>query len=93
MFDPINARFASSCSRNGINEAAIDAIWLGATSIKVKFFRFNHREVTFKRAFTRSLNLPFSSIGAFACAITFSSSSAAKVNTPLSIHFPFFTLR
>jgi len=29
MFDPINARLASSCSRNGINEAAIEVIWLG----------------------------------------------------------------
>jgi len=34
MFDPINARFASSCSRKGIKEAAIEAIWLGAISIK-----------------------------------------------------------
>jgi hypothetical protein len=34
MFDPINARLASSCSRNGINDAAIEAIWLGATSIR-----------------------------------------------------------
>jgi hypothetical protein len=33
MLDPIKARLASSCSRKGINEAAIEAIWLGATSI------------------------------------------------------------
>ena len=35
MFEPINALFASSCSKNGINEAEIEAIWLGATSVKL----------------------------------------------------------
>ena len=35
IFEPINALFASSCSKNGIKDAAIDAIWLGATSINV----------------------------------------------------------
>src|SRR5690606_39894530 len=34
MFDPISARFASSCSRKGIREAAMEVIWLGATSIR-----------------------------------------------------------
>jgi hypothetical protein len=48
MFDPINARFASSCSKNGINDAAIEAIWLGATSIKLMLFRIFHREITFQ---------------------------------------------
>ena len=33
MFDPINARFASSCSRNGISDAATDTICDGATSM------------------------------------------------------------
>ena len=28
--DPINALLASSCSKKGINEAAIEAIWFGA---------------------------------------------------------------
>jgi len=32
MLDPINARLASSCSKKGINEADIDAIWFGDTS-------------------------------------------------------------
>jgi len=32
MLDPIKARLASSCSKNGINDAEIDAIWFGATS-------------------------------------------------------------
>ena len=35
MFEPINARFASSCSRNGISEAATDTSWFGDTSIRV----------------------------------------------------------
>ena len=33
VFDPINARLASSCSKNGIKEAAIEAICCGETSI------------------------------------------------------------
>ena len=35
MFEPINARFASSFSKNGINEAATLTSWLGETSIWV----------------------------------------------------------
>ena len=34
MFEPINARCASSCSKNGIKDAAIEAICCGATSIR-----------------------------------------------------------
>jgi hypothetical protein len=34
MFDPMSARFASSCSRNGINAAAIETNCSGATSMK-----------------------------------------------------------
>ena len=33
MFDPMRARLASSCSRKGMSEAAIDAICVGDTSI------------------------------------------------------------
>jgi hypothetical protein len=33
MFEPINARFASSCSRNGISEAAIETSCFGETSM------------------------------------------------------------
>ena len=33
IFEPIKALLASSCSKKGINEAEIDAIWLGATSV------------------------------------------------------------
>ena len=34
MFEPMSARFASSCSRNGISDAATDTICLGDTSMK-----------------------------------------------------------
>ncbi len=33
MFEPINARLASSCSRKGIKPAETPTIWLGATSM------------------------------------------------------------
>ena len=33
MLEPISARLASLCSKKGISEAAIEAIWFGATSI------------------------------------------------------------
>ena len=33
MFEPISARLASSCSRNGISEAATDTICFGDTSM------------------------------------------------------------
>ena len=33
MFEPISARFASSCSRNGISDAATDTICFGETSM------------------------------------------------------------
>ena len=78
MFDPINARFASSCSRNGIRDAEIDAIWLGATSIKSMVAGSTTGKSPSSRTLTRSLiNVPSGLIGAFACAITFASSSSA----------------
>ena len=33
MLEPISARLASSCSRNGIRPAETPTIWLGATSM------------------------------------------------------------
>ena len=33
MFEPIRARLASSCSRNGIMAVATDTIWRGETSM------------------------------------------------------------
>ena len=39
MFEPIRARLASSCSRNGIRAVATDQIWVGETSISVHLLR------------------------------------------------------
>ena len=33
MFEPMSARLASSCSRNGIIAVATDTIWRGETSM------------------------------------------------------------
>ena len=33
MFEPISARLASLCSRNGISAVATDTIWAGSTSM------------------------------------------------------------
>ena len=38
MFEPISARLASSCSRNGISAVVTDQIWVGETSISVTSF-------------------------------------------------------
>ena len=67
MFDPIKARLASSCSKNGIIEAATETIWLGATSINWASAGFTKGKSPSKRALTRSdKNLPVLSIMAFA---------------------------
>ena len=33
ILEPISALLASSCSKKGINDAEIDEIWFGATSV------------------------------------------------------------
>ena len=38
MLEPISARLASSCSRNGISAVATDQIWVGETSIRSTSF-------------------------------------------------------
>ena len=42
MFEPMSARFASSCSRNGMRDVATENGWFEATSIKVDFL-FAHK--------------------------------------------------
>jgi hypothetical protein len=72
MFEPMSTRFASSCSRNGINEAATETICLGLTSMKsilsgadkVNSFCVRHE-------IRSSVNSPLSLRAAFACAITY----------------------
>ena len=84
MLDPIKARLASSCSRNGIKEAAIEAIWLGATSIRLTFSISSTGKSPSLRDLARLFTKwPSSSIFAFAWPITSpSSSSADKYFTP-----------
>ena len=50
MFEPIRARLASSCSRNGISAVATDQIWFGDTSISSTSFGGVERELAVARA-------------------------------------------
>ena len=96
MFEPISARLASSCSRNGISAVATDQIWVGETSIRSTCFggtattspsRERHRTCG-------PLSLPvFGSISAFAWAITFSSSWVASRWTISLVTTPSLTTR
>ena len=80
MFDPMRARFASSCSRKGIRLAAIDAIWFGATSMSVTSWAVTTGKSAPSRALMRSgcRKWPSSSIGTFDWATTCPSSSSAE---------------
>ena len=94
MFEPIRARFASSCSRNGISEAATETICEGATSMysilsgpeSVNSLRWRHDT-------SSSTNLPFLSTSAFACAITYLPSSIADRYSMSLVTLPSCTLR
>ena len=78
MFEPINARFASSCSRNGISDAATDTICDGAMSMYCTRSGDISTNSPFSRQLTSSsMNLPVLSSGALACAITYLPSSIA----------------
>ena len=80
MFEPISARLASSCSRNGIIAVATDQICSGETSMRSTSFG---PTVTYWPACVRQrISAPFScrlaSTGVFAWAITRSSSWVAS---------------
>ena len=62
MFDPINARLASSCSKKGIRDAEIEAIWFGATSIKSTSDGVTTGKSPSSRAVTRSVAIVPSSV-------------------------------
>ena len=96
MFEPISARLASSCSRNGISAVATDQIWVGETSISVTSFGGT---TTYSPSRERhwtcgplSLRV-FSSTSAFAWAITWSSSWVASRWTTSSLTTPSLTTR
>jgi hypothetical protein len=79
MFEPMSARFASSCSRNGISEAATDTICFGDTSMKSILSRAdNVNSFCVRHETSSSPSSPFSlKVRALACAITYSPSSIA----------------
>ena len=67
IFEPINARLASSCSRNGIKDAATDDICLESISIKVTSSEpTNTNSFLFRHEIKLSINIPLSSTAAFA---------------------------
>ena len=96
MFEPISARLASSCSRNGINAVATDQIWVGETSIRSTCF--GDAVTASPSAARHSTWGPFSrwvfgSISALAWAIVCSSSWVASRWTILLVTTPSLTTR
>ena len=96
MFEPIRARLASSCSRNGISAVATDQIWVGETSIRSTSFgaavAYSSSRARHRTCGPFSL-LVFGSTSAFAWAITCSSSWVASRWTILSVTTPSLTTR
>ena len=94
MLEPINARLASSCSRNGIKPAETPTIWLGATSMYCDLVGRHHLEVGpvagDDRCRRRSCR---SSTGVSAGATYASLSSSARSHTTSSVTLPLLTLR
>ena len=96
MLEPISARLASSCSRNGIIAVATDQICSGETSIRSTSLG---RTVTYWPARVRHstsgpLSLPvLASTGVLAWAITISSSSVASRWRTSSVTVPSLTTR
>ena len=71
MFEPIRARFASSCSRNGMSEAATDTICIGDTSMySTSAGPFSVNSFSNRQEIRSSLRRPSSSRVAFAWAMT-----------------------
>ena len=92
MLDPIKALLASSCSRNGIKEAAIETTCCGDTSIKsILSGDINSNSFACLTATRSSTNLLFLSSITFAWAITCSASSIADKYIISSVTLPFVT--
>ncbi len=71
MFEPMSARFASSCSRNGMSAAATETSCFGETSMNSTLSRSTVTNSPPWRATIRSsVKRPLSSTTAFACAMT-----------------------
>ena len=90
MFEPMSARLASSCSRNGIIAVATDQICSGETSMRstssadtVTYWPACVRQTT-----SSPMSLPLSSSSAFACAMRSCSSCVASRWTISSVTLP-----
>ena len=96
MFEPISARLASSCSRNGIIAVATDQICSGETSIRSTSFGPD-RDVLAGLGAAEDLGPfrrpVFASTGVLACAISRSSSWVASRWTISSVTMPSLTTR
>ena len=96
MLEPISARLASSCSRNGISAVATDQIWVGETSIRSTSLgaavAYSCSPARTRTCGPFSL-LVFGSTSAFAWAITLSSSWVASRWTISSLTTPSLTSR
>ena len=71
MFAPMSARFASSCSRNGIRAVETDTICAGATSMNSTAFggAVTASPSAERQSTAASSSFPFLSVDAVACAI------------------------
>ena len=82
IFDPIKALFASSCSKNGINEVDTLTIWRGDTSKWLRFSGLIFFTSSPSRTSTVSeMICPFWSIWVVDWPITLPSSSSADINS------------
>ena len=93
MFEPINARFASSWLTNGIIDVAMENGWYGETSIKLT----SSRETTvgsppFLTSIFSNVILFFSSNSMAEWTIDATSSSYASIYLTSSDTTPFFTI-
>ena len=94
MFEPISARLASSCSRNGISEAATDTICEGATSMySILSGADSVNSLRWRQETSSSTNLPALSSSAFAWAITYLPSSIADRYSMSLVTLASFTRR
>ena len=96
MFEPMSARLASSCSRNGIIAVATDQIWSGETSMRSTSLGVGRHVLAGLGAAQDlgPLSLPdFGSTGELAWAMIRSSSWVASRWTISSVTLPSSTTR
>ena len=94
MLQPISARLASSCSRNGMREADTEIICCGDTSMYLTSLACLNTDSPCSRQGIRSeVKRPSLSIGALACAMMYEPSSTADRYSKSSVTFPSTTRR